>query len=93
MADAEFIISSCDPQNFSGVDADKWTCIKSKIQDRYGVIINKDKGTASKSGFTFVWDHNPGAQTLVVQCTEKPFFVPCSTVNSRIQDIGRECGV
>jgi hypothetical protein len=84
---------ACDAQNFSEVDSDKWTCIKNEVHDDYGFTIDTDNGTASKSGFTFTWNYNFGAQTLQVQCTDSPFWASCTTINGQIQNIARNCGV
>jgi hypothetical protein len=32
-------------------------------------------------------------QTLEVQCLQKPFLVPCSIVNKRIEDTAAKCGI
>jgi hypothetical protein len=93
MLDAEFLQAACDAQHFKGVDTNKWTCVKSKVREKFGIIINKDSGTISMHGFTVMWNHNPTSQTLMVQCTDHPFFVSCSTINTQIQDIARICGI
>lgn len=91
MPDAEFLSSACASQDFEGVTSDKWACAKNAVRDRYGIVVNTDSGTASKDGFTLTWNYNPGAQTLQVQCTDSPWWAPCSAINGQIQDIAGSC--
>jgi hypothetical protein len=83
----------CDPLNYSGVDAAKWECAKDVVRREYGIDIGPDSGEASERGFTLSWRYDPSTQELEVHCTGKPFFVPCGTVNGRIDDAAAECGI
>jgi hypothetical protein len=47
----------------------------------------------TERGFTLKWSYDPSAQTLQIQCTKKPFLVPCGTVNGRIEDAAAKCGI
>jgi hypothetical protein len=82
-----------EAQRFSAVDSERWSCMKDEVRDQYGFTINTDNGTASQDGFTFTWSYNAGEQTLSVQCTDSPFWAPCSVINDRMQSIARNCGV
>ncbi|HKR95915.1 MAG TPA: hypothetical protein VJW55_11155 [Candidatus Angelobacter sp.] len=84
-------MSACQQQVFNGVTQSRWDCIKQTIQTRTGVEIGSDSGTASKSGFTFQWSFDPAAQTLTIQCMEKPAFIPCESIESRITAIVDGC--
>jgi hypothetical protein len=84
---------ACDPLTFSGVDAPKWACAKDTVSREYGIRIESDRGEASKRGFTLRWTYEAGQQTLQIQCSKKPFLVPCGVVNNRINDAAAKCGI
>ena len=79
--------------NYSGVDAAKWECAKDVVRREYGSDIASDSGEASERGFTLSWKFDPSTEELAVPCTGKPFFVPCGTVNVRINDAAAKCGI
>jgi hypothetical protein len=80
----------CPVQNFSGVTPDKWNCLVQKAA-QHGLSINGNQGQASQDGFTISWNYNPPAQTLAIACLAKPWWAPCGTVNSQIQDLALGC--
>jgi hypothetical protein len=84
---------ACDPLNFSGVDPRKWDCAKDVVERDYGIRIDSDQGEASERGFTLKWTYDANAQELEIQCTDKPFLVPCGMVSSRINDTAAKCGI
>ena len=83
----------CDPLNYSRVDPAKWECAKDVVKREYGIDIASDSGEASERGFTLKWTYDASTQELEVHCTGKPFFVPCGTVNGRINDAAAKCGI
>jgi hypothetical protein len=84
---------ACDQLNYSHVDAEKWNRAKETISSEYGMHIEAEHGEESKSGFTLSWTYDPSAQTLEIQCREKPFLIPCGVVNNRINALAAECGI
>jgi hypothetical protein len=84
---------ACDPLNYSGVDSTKWECAKDVVRSEYGISIDSDHGEATERGFTLEWSYDASAEELHIQCTEKPFFVPCGVVNGRINDTAGKCGI
>jgi hypothetical protein len=84
---------ACDPLNFSGVDSSKWECAKDVVSGEYGISIDSDQGEASERGFTLKWRYDAIAQELEIQCTKKPFLVPCGMVSGRINDTAAKCGI
>lgn len=84
---------SCDPVKYSQVDASQWACVKALIGREYGMHFESHHGEASQRGFTVRWAYDEREQTLCVECSNKPFFVPCGTVNKRIRDAAAECGI
>ena len=59
----------------------------------YGIRIDSDRGEASRRGFTLNWTYEPSGHTLRIECSQKPFLIPCSAVNSRIQQMAEGCGL
>jgi hypothetical protein len=76
---------------YSGVGDAEWESVKEAVGRAYGIHIDAPRGEASKRGFTLKWELD--GETLRIQCSKKPFFVPCGKVNSRIQQLAAQCGV
>jgi hypothetical protein len=81
---------SCDPINFSNVSQAAFTCC-AQTAAKYGVTINSNSGSGSSHGFTIEWNYDPASKTLMLHCTGKPFFIPCSAVNDHITDAVTTC--
>jgi hypothetical protein len=86
-------VLACNPLRYAGVDASKWAQTKDLIDREYGIRIESDSGEASKKGFTLKWTYNPSEQTLQIQCSDKPFLVPCVVVNDRIKGMAEKLQV
>ncbi len=84
-------MSACQEQVFNGVTQSRWDCIKQTIKNATRVEITTDSGSASQSGFTFQWNFNAAAQSLTIQCMEKPVFFPCESIEARITAIVDGC--
>lgn len=83
-------MSSCAMLSYNNVTSAAFDCCKATAA-RYGVTINGNTGSASSHGFTVKWNYNPGAQTLSLQCTDSPWWAPCSTINGKINDAVEDC--
>ncbi len=46
-----------------------------------------DAGTVKQSGVAVRWEYKPDEQALYVQCTEAPMLLPCTMINTRIQEV------
>jgi hypothetical protein len=79
--------------NYPGVDSSKWECAKDLVRSEYGISIESDHGEATERGFTLNWSYDANAEQLQIQCTRKPFVVPCGMVNGRIEDAARKCRI
>jgi hypothetical protein len=55
-----------------------------------GVESLGTSGQTSHMGVTIKWAYDESANTLSVQCTESPFLLPCSLINSKIADLVNE---
>jgi hypothetical protein len=93
MTDVGSTVTACNAQNFNAVDSNKWSCMKNRVRDKFGITINTDSGTAGQGDFTVAWNYNSIAQTLSVQCTRSPSSATCSVINDQVQRIARSCGV
>jgi hypothetical protein len=82
-------MSACSMLTYSGVTPAVWTCIKNAVSP---YIKNPpDSGTVTVDGFTIYWNYNPGAGTFQVQCTDSPWWAPCSAINGKINDVIEGC--
>jgi hypothetical protein len=84
---------ACDPLRYDGVDASKWAQAQETIGSEYGISVDSERGEQSKSGFTLKWIYDSAAQTLEIQCLDKPFLIPCGVVNNRIAALADQCGM
>lgn len=84
---------ACDPLTFTAVDASRWTTIREAVGSEYGIQIDSERGEQSERGFTLKWDYEPAGQTLRIQCTGKPFLIPCGAVNKRINALADKLGI
>lgn len=46
------------------------------------VMLSYNNVTAN--GFSVAWNYDQDAQNLHVQCTDSPFWAPCSTIDSKL---------
>jgi hypothetical protein len=83
-------MSACPMMSYNNVSQAVWTCIVATVAN-YGINVRGNSGTASAHGFTVHWNYNPANGSLQVQCTAKPFFVSCGTVNSHLNDAVSHC--
>jgi hypothetical protein len=67
-------------------------CLKQKLTAAGISVPAGNSGGISGEGVkgTFTWD--PQAATLIIQVTEKPFFLPCGTINDQIHKAVQGCG-
>ena len=83
-------MSACAMLSYNGVTANAWQCMV-KAAAGYGATISADVGSATVSGFTIAWRHDAAAGTLSIQCTDSPWWAPCSTINGKINDAIEAC--
>jgi hypothetical protein len=83
-------MAGCASQTFSGITQARFDCLVQKAQAD-GIAISGNVGVASKDSITISWNFDPVSQTLELQCTDSPFFIPCETINGKIQDLVDGC--
>ena len=77
-------MSACAMQTYNNVTRAAWESAKQAVAAKFGALITGDSGSQSSEGYTVHWDFNEAAQILSIQCTDSPFLVPCSLINSEI---------
>jgi hypothetical protein len=84
-------MSACKQQTFTGITQSRWDCIKKVVQNKTGIVITTDSGTATQSGFSVHWNFDVTTQALSIQVTDKPFIIPCSSIESQITGVVNGC--
>ena len=83
-------MSACAMLTYNNVSLTAWQTIKQAVK-KHNIMITADSGNAGADGFTVHWNYDPTSQILSIQCTDSPFLVPCSTINSKINDEVEAC--
>ena len=79
-------MAGCPSQTFTGITP----AIKAFLEAKgaaAGMPIAGDNGSATTMGVTIQWAYDPTAETLTITCTDAPFFVPCSTVQTKVTEL------
>lgn len=85
-------MSACPACNFVGVTPEVFQCVCETVRNDFGIVVNGDSGEFSQDGFTVTWNYQPSSSVATIQCTDSPWWVPCSAINGKIQSIGVGCG-
>ena len=78
---------ACKPITFSGITRGHFLAIRARIRAQADVDVSGDTGTASGNGYTADWFYSEPNQSLVIQCTSKPFFISEGLVAGKIRDL------
>ena len=79
-------MSGCPPMSFDGLTPEKYETLLKTAQAQ-GLNITGTTGNTTYQGLDFTWNYDQAAESLTIHCTEKPFFVPCSMIESKIRDV------
>jgi len=79
-------MSTCPAIRLQGITQEKYATLVSTAQSQ-GLALTGQTGNTSFQGMDFFWEYDPSAETLSIQCTGKPIFVPCSMIESRIRSL------
>lgn len=77
-------MNGCPPMTFDGLTPDRYAQLLLKAAAQ-GLPITGDSGSTTYQGIDVTWGYDPAAQTLTIECTNKPFFVPCSMIEQKIR--------
>jgi hypothetical protein len=81
---------ACAMMTYNNVTPEAWDSLVRAVA-QYGIPITTDSGNTSSHGFAVIWNYDRPSKVLHLQCTDRPFFAPCSTVNSYINDAVEKC--
>ena len=70
----------------TGVTPEKYQSLIATAKAQ-GLDLSGETGSTRYQGMDFTWRYEPAAQSLTIQCTDKPIFVPCSMIESRIRSL------
>lgn len=79
-------MSQCPPITFEAMTPEKYASLLQTAQSQ-GLALTGNTGSTTYQGMTFTWNYDPATQSLTLQCTEKPIFIPCSMIESRIRGV------
>ena len=77
-------MSQCPEIVLSEITADKYQSLLATAKAQ-GLDLTGETGSTTFQGMDFTWTYDPAAQSLAIQCTNKPIFVPCSMIESRLR--------
>lgn len=83
-------MSACEAQIFGNITETVWERLLEKAES-YGIGISGHSGESARDGFTVTWNYDSTAQTLHLQCTESPWYAPCSMINEKVQELVEKC--
>jgi hypothetical protein len=77
-------MSNCPAITLEGITAEKYQALLATAQSQ-GLNLTGESGSTSYQGMEFSWNYEPAANALTIHCINKPIFVPCSMIESRIR--------
>jgi len=77
-------MSHCPEITLSGITPEKYETLLATAKAQ-GLDLAGISGSTHYQGMDFAWTYAPEAQSLTIQCTGKPIFVPCGMIESRIR--------
>lgn len=83
---------ACPNQTFTNVSQTQFDRLAEKAKTA-GIMIDGQTGQASANGVTVRWNFDEATQTLEIQCTDSPFFLPCHIIDAKLREIVESCAV
>lgn len=77
-------MSHCPAITLCDITTEKYLSLLATARSQ-GLDLSGETGTTTYQGMDFTWTYDAAAQTLTIQCTDKPIFLPCSMIESRIR--------
>jgi len=81
----EKCMSGCPPIEIEGLSPEKYDSLLKTAQAQ-GLNLTGPSGSTSYQGIDVTWEYDEANQALTIHCTAKPFFVPCSMIESKIRE-------
>jgi len=79
-------MSHCPEIALSEITAEKYQSLLATAKSQ-GLDLTGETGSTTYQGMDFTWTYSPAAQSLAIQCTNKPMLIPCSMIESRIRSL------
>jgi len=79
-------MSNCLPMTFSGITPEKYAALLINAQAQ-GLQLTGEAGSTTFQGLEFTWSYDQPSASLTIHCTQKPIFVPCSMIESKIRSV------
>ena len=83
-------MAGCAAQRFEGIGVGTFACLQAKGAAE-GLPIVGDEGQLTERGITMRWNFDAASEVLVIECLEKPFFVPCATIVRTVTELIEGC--
>ena len=77
---------SCPAITLAGLTTEKYASLLATAKTQ-GLELAGDSGSTTYQGMDFTWNYDQAAESLTIQCTNKPFFVPCSLIEEKIRQL------
>jgi hypothetical protein len=79
-------MSHCPEIVATGITPEKYQSLVATAKAQ-GLDLTGETGSTTFQGMNFTWTYDAAGECLTIQCTEKPIFVPCSMIESRIRSL------
>jgi hypothetical protein len=79
-------MAHCPEIVLSEITAEKYQSLLATAKAQ-GLDLTGETGSTAFQGMDFTWTYDSAGQCLAIQCTNKPIFVPCSMIESRIRSL------
>ena len=77
-------MSHCPEITASGITPEKYQTLLATAKAQ-GLDLSGATGSTTFQGLDFTWSYDAAQESLTIQCTGKPIFVPCSMIETRIR--------
>lgn len=77
---------ACPEVRLEGITPERYTQLLATAQAQ-GLGLSGPSGKTHYQGMEFAWSYDAPAGVLTIQCLDKPIFVPCGMIESRIRGL------
>ena len=84
-------MSACPSRSYSGISRPIFNAIIAEVAKRSHENLNPetvaDQGQTEGDGYGFQWSFSETSATLVAQCTDSPWYAPCSAIGNAMDEM------